>query len=679
MHEIRSIVSKPMPDSSIEDEVNIDSSSSGTQRRLASSANDGGNMTPQECAKMAMSMSLAEFRRMPTELQKKLLPYLTPAQVAEILPALAFNDDQLALLRPAQLSLLNAAQVARLFSRLSPEQLAALKPVQVAAVSPAKISQLVPDFTPAQLRKIILIFSGSQILSLLPDQGQLTRLLSSLHPDDLAKLVSSLSPKEMLRMGEAAQTFVAPYLQPSQVAKMWDVLSDQAVRLLRMDQLTALTADQVALRKLVPSISPSVLLEMSAREQAHLASYIQPAQVAEIWGRMSDQAVRLLRPDQLSALTPDVVTDGFERLPPSQWAKLSPGQLALLTSAQLALVLPFMSKNGVAPGSERLQSTLATEQIRQAMGPSLDDDTDSFADEEIADPEDDPNSPAASSLERTPPVLRIVEPAALSPMQVKQMFAQLTPEQMRQLEQHQLAHLSGDELARVLSSLSSTEIKGLLSRFSKEQLGSIPWAAHGAWLAYLPPARTSDILSRLGDEGIHSLSNAHLSALSPMNIAEIFGRLSSAQVRALKPEQLTEISPEHLEQLLTGASPAQLAALVPLLPATQLMRQPWGRKSAWLTYLTPDQVAWLLPHLSDKETKILRPISLTGLMAVEVARSYSKFSLAQLAQLKSAQLANLSATQSKQIEQYRGNKVEPDADSGSITDAGRGRIARDLV
>jgi hypothetical protein len=48
---------------------------------------------------------------------------------------------------------------------------------------------------------------------------------------------------------------------------------------------------------------------------------------------------------------------------------------------------------------------------------------------------------------------------------------------------------------------------------------------------------------------------------------------------------------------------------------------------------------------------------LTALTAAEVSRSFSRFSLDQLAQMRPAQLAAISITQKERISDYRGARV----------------------
>jgi hypothetical protein len=591
----------------------------------------GYALTAQQLAAMAESLPLAELRKIPPEQLDQLLPYLAPGQVAELLPAL--SGVQLTVLRPAQLSALSPPQIARIFSRLSLDQIAALKPAQTAAVPPDRIRQLVSELTPPQLRKVIHILPAPQLQPLLAEQP----------------------------------SRIVPGLTARQVAETLPFLGNEQLIYLRLHQLTRLSAEQLTLffthvepgrlRKLVPSMPPALLAITGESGQTLFMPYLKPGQVTALWNVLSDESVRALHTDQLAELTPEQVKGGFERLPPQQWAGLSPGQLAELAPAQMARLLPFLSGRTAAMHAAHQPSALATEQIRQGRGPYIDDEMEYSTERETVDSSDDPDVASPSFPHRPPPVLRVEKPASLSPLQVKQMFSQLTREQLRELGPVQLAGLSGEEIARVLSALSPAEVESLLSNLSKEQIESIPWARHGAWIAHLAPAQIAGILGSLRDEEIRKLSSAHLSALSAKDIQPIFGRLSRSQAQALAPHQLADISPRQLEQLLLDSTPQKLALLAPSLSAAQLMRQPWGRKAPWLSYLTPDQAAWLLPHLSEREVKMLRPIALTALTAAEVSRSFSRFSLEQLAQMRPAQLAAISITQKERISDYRGARV----------------------
>jgi hypothetical protein len=627
-----------VPDS--ENTAFTDQAPGGPDGTTSNSAYRGRAATPQEYARMAKDSSPAELLKMPREVVDKLLPYLDPAQVAEIFPALVNSKGQLALLRPAQLALLSPAQIARIFPLLSPEQIAALKSAQMAAVPAEQLERVLSGWTAAQIRKIAHILSVSQIVPLLTTPA--SRIISGLTTHHIGG--------------------VLPLLESEQLANLFSGMEPNRMR------------------EMVPLLPPGVLAKLNAATQMLVMSYLKPEQVSQIWSELSDESVRLLRADQLSALKAGQLSMGFERLSTAQFAGLSPAQLAQLTPAQAAFVTSALLRTAAARGEIRQHSALAMEQAKRAMGPSKDDETESAAEEEPGDSTEGQDTAKRSFAHRPAPVARIIKVANLSPLEVKQMFAQLSREQWRDLKPEQLAYLSGDEILRVLSKLSPKEIDNTLSQLSKAQLESIPWAAHAAWIAYLPPGRTADVLSQLGNEGVQKLSDAQLSALSAKDMAQIFGRMSRSQSHALRPEQLTEISTEQLEQLLLESSPARLAVLVSSLPATQLMRQRWGRKMGWLSYVTPDQAAWLLPHLSGPEVKALRPITLTSLTAMEVSRWFSKFSLEQLTHLRPAQLASLSMAHKKQIGEYSDKKARTEPrDDRSTADAGQGPQIRDLV
>jgi hypothetical protein len=158
-----------------------------------------------------------------------------------------------------------------------------------------------------------------------------------------------------------------------------------------------------------------------------------------------------------------------------------------------------------------------------------------------------------------------------------------------------------------------------------------------ALLPSLSPAAIAKICSGLSLPQLRSLRPDQLSSLSAILVMEQFARLSMTQLAGLHPRQLAQLSDGQRLRLL--------AFLVPEFDPDQAERLPAGQWTGLLDYLSPQQIARFLPWLTTEQIRLLRPVQLSALSALQIAVICAGLAPGQLVHLLPAQLAKLSASQ----------------------------------